>query len=189
MIHWSTCIALLDACVLYPAPIRDFLLHLADVGLFSPRWTDKIHEEWTRNLRLNRPDLSAEQLQKTVAAMNNAFPEATVRHYETLMASIDLPDQDDRHVLAAAVRCQADIIITANLKDFPREYVTSFGLDIQHPDHFIVNLIETNPEKSVEAFLRQVSYLKNPPLTNEHVLTNFRNVGLPRTANRLAGLL
>lgn len=53
-------VALLDACVLYPAPIRDLLLHLADANLYKPKWTDRIHEEWTRNLLLNRTDLTAE---------------------------------------------------------------------------------------------------------------------------------
>jgi len=73
MSHSTKRVAVLDACVLYPAPVRDLLLNLADYELFTPKWTDKIQEEWTRNLLLNRPDLTATQLHRAVNAMNNAF--------------------------------------------------------------------------------------------------------------------
>lgn len=104
MIYLTSPVALLDACILYPAPLRDLLLHIADRGLYRPKWTDKIQEEWTRNLLLNRPDLLAVQLQKTTDAMNRAFPDATIRNFEPLIASLTLPDAHDRHVLAAAIR-------------------------------------------------------------------------------------
>ncbi len=90
--------ALLDACVLYPAPMRDLLLHCADVGLYVPKWTANIHDEWVRNLLTNRPDLSAERLRKTCEAMDNAFPDAPVIAYESLIDLIDLPDPDDQFV-------------------------------------------------------------------------------------------
>ncbi|GAB3719440.1 PIN domain-containing protein [Spirosoma flavus] len=161
MIHSSRFVALLDACVLYPAPTRDLLLNLADFELYIPKWTDQIHEEWTRNLLLNRPELNANQLQKTVKAMYNAFPDANVEHYEQLISSINLTDKDDRHVLAAAIRCQATIIVTSNLKDFPNDYLKLFDIEAQHPDHFIAYLIDLNPKKSIKAFHQQVTYLKN----------------------------
>jgi hypothetical protein len=108
MIHSARFVAILDACVLYPAPIRDLLLHLANVELYTPKWTDQIHEEWTRNLLLNRPDISATQLQRTVNAMHKAFPDAIVCNYEVLISSINLPDKNDVHVLSAAIRCYCD---------------------------------------------------------------------------------
>ncbi|WP_373515171.1 hypothetical protein [Persicitalea sp.] len=74
-------IAVLDACVLYPAPIRDLLLNLADFDLFAPKWTDEIQKEWTRNLLANRPDLLSSQLNRTIEAMNKAFPESNVKNY------------------------------------------------------------------------------------------------------------
>src|SRR5687767_15528975 len=110
MIHSPKFIAVLDACVLYPASIRDLLLNLADFDLYIPKWTDKIQQEWTRNLLLNRPELKAEQLQKTADAMNKAFPDANVRNYDSIIPAVNLPDRNDGHVLAAAIRCSAEVI-------------------------------------------------------------------------------
>ena len=189
MIHSPKFVALLDACVLYPAPIRDLLLNLADVDLYSPKWTDRIHQEWTRNLLLNRPELTADQLQRTTQAMNNAFPDANVVNYEALIDSLTLPDPDDCHVLAAAIRCQANVLITANLKDFPSAVVSLFDLEVQHPDEFITNLIDLDSRRALMAFDQQVSHLKKPPMTPRQVLENFKKVGLKVTANRLNSLL
>ncbi len=113
--------AVLDACVLYPAPIRDILLNLAEQDLFSPKWSETIQEEWLRNLILNRPDLTRKKLERTVKAMNGAFPKAMVKSFNSLISSLELPDPDDRHVLAAAIKSEANLIITFNLKDFPQK--------------------------------------------------------------------
>ena len=96
-----------DACVLYPAPLRDFLVRLAVTGAFRARWTEAIHDEWVRNLLANRADLSREKLERTVALMNQAVPDCLVEGYELLIGGLDLPDPDDNHVLAAAIRCDA----------------------------------------------------------------------------------
>jgi hypothetical protein len=178
MIHSARFTAVLDACVLYPAPIRDLLLHLASFELYTPKWTDRIHREWKRNLLINRPDLKAEQLDRTVQEMKKAFPDAASKNYESLINSLQLPDEDDRHILAAAIRCKADVIITFNLKDFPSNKLMPFDLEAQHPDIFVSNLIDLNPEKSVAAFLKQVSFLKNPSMSNEQVLESLKNCGL-----------
>lgn len=188
MIHSPRFVAVLDACVLYPAPIRDLLLHLATLGLYTPKWTEIIHAEWTRNLLKNRQDLTAEQLQKTKDAMCGAFPDANVVHFEALIEALELPDPDDRHLLAAAIRCQADVIVTANLKDFPATALAPYDVEAQHPDAFISNLIDLNPEKVLQAFHMQVSFLKNPPRTAAQILDTFRKVGLPATADKLAAL-
>jgi hypothetical protein len=185
MIHSPKFTAILDACVLYPAPVRDLLLHLADFELYTPRWTDRIHNEWTRNLLQNRPDLKAEQLNRTVFEMKKAFPDANVEKYESLIPAFNLPDEDDLHVLAAAVRCLADVIVTSNLKDFPAECLKEFDIEAQHPDLFISNLIDLNPEKSREAFLQQVSFLKNPPMTELQVLESLKKCGLRATSTKL----
>ena len=141
----------LDACVLYPAPIRDLLLHMANEELYRPKWSDQIQEEWVRNLLINRPDLSFRQLQQTTQAMNRAFPDATVREYEVLISTLELPDADDRHVLAAAIHGQASLIVTANLKDFPPLYLRSLGIAAQHPDAFIAQFFESNPADVLRA--------------------------------------
>lgn len=185
MIHSARFTAVLDACVLYPAPIRDFLLHLASFELYTPKWTDRIHDEWKRNLLLNRPDLKAEQLNRTVLEMKKAFPDAGVEKYESLISSFHLPDEDDRHVLAAAIRCKADVIVTFNLKDFPSNDVGEFDIEAQHPDVFVSNLIDLNPEKSVAAFRKQVSFLTNPPKSNEEVLESLKKCGLKVASSKL----
>jgi hypothetical protein len=88
--------------VLYPAPLRDFLIRLGLSGRFRARWSAQIHDEWKRNLLLNRDDLTAEQLNRTSALMDRAIPDALVTGHEELIAGLTLPDVDDRHVLAAA---------------------------------------------------------------------------------------
>jgi predicted nucleic acid-binding protein len=189
MIHSARFIAILDACVLYPAPIRDLLLHLADANLYTPKWTDKIHDEWTRNLLLNRSDISPHQLHKTTIAMQEAFPDACVSNYEVLIKSIKLPDENDAHVLAAAIRCNADVIVTANLKDFPNNYLQQFDIAALHPDFFISNLLELNPDLGLTAFKNQVANLRNPPMTAIAVLGKLENAGLKNTVKALNVLL
>jgi predicted nucleic acid-binding protein len=189
MIHSPRFVAVLDACVLYPAPIRDLLLHLAAQDLYTPKWTEIIHDEWMRNLLLNRQDLTAAQLQQTKDAMCGAFPNADVSHFEPLIEALDLPDSNDRHLLAAAIRCQADVIVTANLKDFPAEALAPYDVEAQHPDAFIAHLTDLNPEKALKAFQAQVALLKNPPRTAAQILDTLRKVGMTATANQLAALL
>ena len=112
-------IAVYDACVLYPAPLRDLLIRLARTGLFRARWTDLIHDEWIRNVLGNRSDLTAEQLERTRQLMNAAVRDCLVTGYEHRIEDLNLPDPDDRHVLAAALEAQAQVIVTYNLRDFP----------------------------------------------------------------------
>jgi predicted nucleic acid-binding protein len=179
MIHSPRFIAVLDACVLYPVPIRDLLLSLASA---------LIQDEWSRNLLVNRSDLNAAQLQRTATMMNTAFPDADVEGYEVFIPTLTLPDPDDRHVLAAALRSQADVIVTTNLKDFPASYLRTFDVEVQHPDEFIGYLIDLNPAKALEAFRQQVARLKNPPLAAAQVLGNLRKSNLPLTAARLEAM-
>ena len=94
---------LFDACTLYPAPLRDFIMEIAAMGLFRAKWTNKIHDEWIRNLLANRNDLSPAKLERTKRLMNEAIPDCLVADYENLIAGLDLPDEDDRHILAAAI--------------------------------------------------------------------------------------
>ena len=95
-----------DACVLYPAPIRDLLMEIAISDLVAAKWTDAIHDEWTRNLVANRPDLQ-DRVHRVQELMEEAIPDALVENYEQLIPSLELPDPDDRHVLAAAIMADA----------------------------------------------------------------------------------
>jgi len=185
MIHSGRFTALLDANVLYPAPIRDYLLHLANLNLYKPKWSSEIHDEWIRNLLANRPDLSKEAIERTKSAMDSAFPDANVEQYEELISVIKLPDEDDRHVAAAAIRGKADVIVTFNLKDFPENALSTYGIEFQNPDEFISNLINLDKKKCLKALENQVKSLKNPPRSREEVLETLTNCGLEKSVDLL----
>jgi hypothetical protein len=108
-----------DACVLYPAPLRDLLMRLALTDLYRARWTDMIHDEWTHSVLKQRTDLKAEDLKRTRSLMNAHVRDSLVTGFEHLIPSVELPDADDRHVVAAAIHGGASLIVTFNLKDFP----------------------------------------------------------------------
>jgi predicted nucleic acid-binding protein len=170
--------AVLDANVLYPAPLRDFLLHLAAVGLFEPKWTSSIHAEWIENLLQKRPDLKRKNLEKTRLAMEGAFPEASITDYENLIQGLTLPDPNDRHVLAATIAGNSTIIVTFNTKDFPNSYLKKFGKSAIHPDIFISMLLKLDKKLCFQAFENQVASLKNPPKTRMEVLLYLQKCGL-----------
>jgi predicted nucleic acid-binding protein len=185
MIHSARFTAILDANVLYPAPLRDYLLNLADLELYKPKWTAEIQEEWIRNLLINRPDLKRKTLKKACNAMDEAFPDANISNYEELIVSLSLPDEKDRHVLAAAIRGNADVIVTFNLKDFPATYLRKYDIEVQHPDKFITNLISLDKAKSLEAINIQVENLKNPPRSKEEVMQTLQKCGLQKSISLL----
>ncbi|CEL28250.1 PIN domain-containing protein [Pseudomonas fluorescens] len=182
----SSFTAVYDACVLYPAPLRDFLMWLALSGRFRARWTKEIHCEWKRNLLKNRTDLTMEQLDRTSDLMDRAIPEACVIDYEDLVTGLTLPDRDDRHVLAAAIRCGAGVIVTFNLKDFPYVLLAPFGIEAQHPDEFVENLFHLDPSAVVAAAQRQRQQLKNPVMDIESFLNLLQRQGLSRSVQALA---
>ncbi len=179
--------AVFDACVLYPAPLRDFLMWLALSGRFRARWTDLIHDEWVRNLLKNRPELDPANLQRTVECMNAAVPDALVTDHEALIEGLTLPDPDDRHVLAAAIRCGASVIVTFNERDFPEDRLAPFGIEVQHPDEFIDNLFDLDQAAVVAAAQKQRRTLKNPPIDADRYLEILQRQGLIRTVKNLAG--
>lgn len=178
-------VALLDANVLYPAPVRDILLHLADANLFQPKWSDQIQQEWTRNLLINRPDLNQQSLDRTITAMNRAFPDANVTRYSSLIQELTLPDEDDRHILAAAIKGKATQIITANMKHFPAKYLKEHNIIPVHPDAFVSDLIITNKESALEAFEKMISKLKNPPRSPEEVMQSLDKCELKKSVELL----
>jgi len=185
MIYSSNFKAVLDACVLYPAPLRDLLLSFADSELYKPKWSAEIQAEWSRNLLINRPDLKKEQLQITIDAMNEAFPDSNVDKYSSLISGIKLPDPKDRHVVAAAIRSKADVIVTFNLKDFPRFIEEEYDIEIQHPDVFLTNVYDLNPAKAKAAFRKMVKRLRNPPKTVNQVLDTLAKSDLKEIIEKL----
>lgn len=157
--------------------------------MFQAKWTDAIHEEWIRNLLHNRPDLSRERLERTRDSMNTYILDSLVTRYEELIPSLQLPDENDRHVLAAAIRGSSSVIVTYNLKDFPESVLSSYGIEAQHPDEFILSLLQLDEEQVCETIRKQRIDLKNPPKTATDILDTFDTLGLKRTADSLRSLI
>ncbi len=178
-------VALYDANALYPASTRDLLIRLARTGIVGARWTARIQDEWIRNLLANRPDLKAAQLQRTRELMEAAVPGAVIEEFEHRIPALELPDPDDRHVLAAAIEAQADVIVTFNTKDFPRQVVEPFGIEVIDPDAFVVGLLSRYPNLVHAAARAQRASLTRPPCTVAEYLGHLATGGLPRTAEAL----
>ncbi len=144
-------VAVYDACVLYPFHLRNILIQCAFDGLVEARWTDDIHDEWMRNLAANTPALPIERLIATRDRMKAVLPEADVADYRPLVASLKLPDPDDRHVLAAAIAGKASVIVTWNLKDFPARHLLPHGVTSQSPDDFLTDLHAAFPDALISS--------------------------------------
>ena len=178
---------LLDACVLYPAPLRDFLLRVAAARAFVPLWSDDILDEMVRSVVRDRPDLDPARLNRTVQLMNSAFPQARVTGYGKRIKELELPDVGDRHVLASAIAGRAEVIATFNLKDFPAEVLRRHGTVALHPDVVVGQLLDMDADAVVRGLSALVASLKLPPQTAAEVLETLAHVGLPESAARIAG--
>ncbi len=176
--------AVLDANVLYPAPLRDFFMRLA-IKLYQPKWTDTIHEEWIRNVLKDRPDLTLDQLTRTRDLMNRHGGRCLVTGYEPLIASLTLPDENDRHVLAAAITAPAPVIVTFNLKDFPARILAGHGVQAIHPDEFALSLYDSDPEQFVALVKIHRQSLINPSKSAEDYLETLSGCGLKKTTLQL----
>lgn len=181
--------AVYDACVLYPAPIRDLLIRLARTGLFRAHWTHHIHEEWMRALKRQRPDIDEEKLDRLRRMMDSAVPDCLVTGFEPLIENLRLPDADDRHVLAAAIKSGAAVIVTTNLKDFPADALSEFDIEAQHPDEFVRHLCDLGMGAVLRVVQEQRQDLKSPPKTPEELLETFLANGLPETVSALRPFL
>lgn len=187
MIHSVRFTVVLDTNIIYPIIIRDLLFWFAHYDLYTPKWSKHIFKEWER--LMIRKGVDKKEIKKRVQNANLAFPDAMVKNYERLIDYLQLPDIHDRHVLAAAIKINADVIVTNNLKDFPEGYLKKFGLTRKSADEFLTDIIDLNPKKAIKAFKEMVLYKKNPPLNEFDVLDSLRKVDLRNTANYLHSLL
>jgi len=144
---------LLDACVLYPTVLREILIGLADAGLYTPLWSDRILEEWARAARKIGPT-GEMQARAEVALLRAKWPGASVQPNEGDAARLWLPDPDDVHVLAAAIAGSADVLLTFNAKDFPRQSLSDEGILRDGPDTFVLSLWRDNPDAVVDVITR-----------------------------------
>lgn len=113
--------------------------------------------------------------------MDEHVLDCLVTDYEELIPTLNLPDPDDRHVLAAAICAGADVIVTVNLKDFPSSELAKYGIEARHPDDFIADLLRLEPEVVCAAAKQQRTSLKNPPMDAEAFLATLERQGLPQS--------
>lgn len=164
-------IALLDSNVLYPPGLRDLLMWLAVVLAYEPRWTEDIHAEWMRNVLNDRPEVTPAQMERTRRLMDQVNPKCLVRGYEARVPALTLPDEDDRHVLAAAIEAGAETIVTFNLRHFPRKALAPYDLRALPPDLFLEALLDANPARFLCGMRQHRASLRNPPKTAEEYLS------------------
>jgi hypothetical protein len=175
----------LDACVLYSAPVRDLILWMAAEHLFRPRWTQTIHEEWITGLLKKRPDLERGRLERLRQKMDEQFPDANISGHEGLIEAITLPDPNDRHVLAAAIVANVDAIVTFNIRDFPRECVAQYELETVDTDDFVLSQFEISLAAALSAAKNCRANRKHPPKSADEYIDTLRKHLLPQTANEL----
>jgi predicted nucleic acid-binding protein len=177
--------AFLDASVLYPAPLRDLLLELAVADLYRAKWSDMVHEEWITALLRKRRDLTRAQLERTRDLMNKHVRDALVTGFEPLIEILALPDPDDRHVLAAAIRGHADLIVTANQEDFPPDVLGRWGVEPQHPDEFLTHQFHLSQPLFLQAVKTVRQRLVKPRKSVEEYLDTLRAQGLLATVRTI----
>ncbi|MGC9419783.1 MAG: RSP_2648 family PIN domain-containing protein [Rhodovulum sp.] len=176
---------LLDACVLYPTVLREILLGVAAEGLFNPLWSARILEEWARAARKIGPTGEA-QARAEIALLRAAWPGAEVVPKHGLEARLWLPDAADVHVLAAAVAGHADLLVTFNARDFPRQILEEEGLRREAPDAFLMTLWLSRPE-AVERVVTRV-HAEAERLSGEAIPLRalLKRARLPRLGKALA---
>lgn len=178
---------LLDANILYPAPIRDIFLQLAVDDVFRAKWTAEIHREWISALLRKEPYRDRAKLERTRDLMDRATRDCLIVGYENKIDELQLPDPDDRHVLAAAIIGECDKIITSNLRDFPESETAPHGIHVQHPDEFLSIFLELAPIRFCDSVRKIRSRLKAPPMSVQDYFTALSQSGLDSTVEKLIG--
>lgn len=175
--------ALLDANVLYSVAISDALMEVAATGIYAAKWSQYIDLEWVRSLAQNkgRPEIDFHTRRDL---MHDACPdwEVSEEAWRLIERSLELPDANDRHVLAAAIAGHADSIVTINIKDFPASVLDPLGITVLHPDEFLLQQLELAPLVVLPAFKVMRARLKNPAFTPEKFVDAIERNGLIRTA-------
>lgn len=178
--------ALLDTCVLYPTYLRDTLLRLAATGLYQPLWSADILIELNRNLL--ELGISPGAVERTITAMRTHFDDSEVTGYTNLTKTMTC-DPKDRHVLAAAVRGEADALVTFNVKDFPPASLAPYPLELLQPDDFLLGLLEEAPGLVWRTLQDQAARYKREPKTLSGLLNALERGGIPRFADEMRRFL
>lgn len=180
----------LDACVLVPIIKADLLLTFAEHHAYSPHWSERILQETVAAIPIvTEGRVTPERAGKRVGLMNAAFEDALIEGWEPLEAGIQgLPDPDDRHVVAAAVRGSAAAIVTDNLKHFPAEVLAPLGLHARSSDQFLLDLMSLNEARAVACVAQTADKRHNPAVSTEEYLGALARAGAPKFAREVAPL-
>ena len=167
--------------------LRDVLIRVARMGVNRARWSDQILDEVFDAIAENRTDLDPVKLNRTRELMCRAVPDCLVNGdaIDALVPSLTLPDPDDRHVLAAAILAGAQVIVTQNTKDFPREELDKFSIEAKHPDGFLQDIYHLDGALMHQAVSEAAAAYKNPPITVGELVDHLDQLGLPISATLL----
>jgi len=176
-------LVLLDANVLYPFRKRDVLLRFYNAGLFRARWTERILDEWSSNLLQARPDMRT-SIEAQQSKMREVFPEALVSSFEHLEAGLTLPDENDRHVLAAAIQCGAQHIITDNTRDFPMRELDQFDIEAIEADEFLSRTFDLYTAEAMSVLRDLRSHYHKPAYSPSEFVLDLTAKGMPKLAAR-----
>jgi hypothetical protein len=173
--------AFLDACVLYPPLVRALLIGAAEAGLFTPLWSARVLDEW-RIATASKRGLRAEDDAVAVQSqMESLFPDARIEPADE--TDIRLPDPADRHVLAAAVSGGAGVLVTFNLRDFPRRVLAAHGVEARHPDGFLWELWCLSPDRMAPVVERALAEAGSEP---QRTRATLKRAKLPRLGKAVA---
>lgn len=173
-----TPVVVYDANILYPVLLRDLMLRLAGSNLFQARWTEEILKETVRSITQNRPELK-KHIIRTFSNMTQTMRKELVSDYEYIIPELQLPDPDDRHVLAAAIRCEAHTIVTDNLKDFPVNILSKYNIFPLSSDQFLCKLLEVDPDTIIRVLGEQSVNLVNPSIELDELLDSLSKNHVP----------
>lgn len=169
-------VVFLDTNVIFPLIIRDILFWLAYHNVFVPKWSVHVFDEW--RWVMSRKGIAKDIVDKRIDKANLAFPDALVKDYEDLIPVLDLPNDNDRHVLAAAIRSEAKIIVTNNLRHFPADRLRVYGIIAMNVDDFLMFLLSKEEDTCLVAFHDLVDNKRNPKYSSFEIISQFEVVGL-----------
>lgn len=178
-------VAVYDACILHSEPLRDFMVQLSLSDAMRVHWSNQIHDEWQRSVRRRKPEIEQAKLDRVRALMDKANPGGLVEGYESFIDTLTLPDPNDRHVLAAAIKIKADYIVTTNMRHFPQTSLEPYGIIPLHPDDFVLCILSSYPEDVYKTAKFCRARRKNPPCTAEEYIKMLELQEMVNTAEML----
>ncbi|MEV8271727.1 PIN domain-containing protein [Microbacterium sp. NPDC077184] len=171
----------LDTSTVFGGALNDLLLTLAERGMFRPLWSAGVFEELKRTLV--RRGITADAADRRISMMRAAFPDAEVTGYEELIQAMTC-DEGDRHILAAAVRANVELLVTFNLRHFPADALAPYDIEARHPDDFLLDQLELREDVVLTVLRAVLSSYENPPMTVDEYLDLLSRAGVPRFAER-----